>query len=40
MSKVQYTDSNNVDADLIRFIEGGNECEQMAAIWNGQSTSR
>jgi len=31
VSGVQYTDREHVDADLTRWIEGSNECEQIAA---------
>src|SRR5262245_37439614 len=31
MSKVSYTDNEHIDADLTRWIEGSNECEQMSA---------
>jgi hypothetical protein len=31
MSKISYTNSEHVEADITRWIETGNECEVMAA---------
>ena len=31
MSKIIYTDRDHVEADMVRMIETGSECEQMAA---------
>jgi hypothetical protein len=31
LSKIKYTDREHIEADTVRMIETGNECEQVAA---------